>query len=217
MRLFASGPWAPVAILAIGVLVTSGGVRQQRSMPLAAPLEEHVPMVLDGMQGEDVVVSEAEQRVAGMSEYVLRVYTPPSGNDAEALSLYVGYYDQQTQGKTIHSPKNCLPGGGWEPLTSTRERMDVAGRQVTLNRYLIGNGSARAVVLYWYQGRGRVEANEYLVKWNLLRDQALHGRSDEALVRVIVPVSGDDEEVAYQRAVDVAREMIPRVERALPD
>ena len=42
---------------------------------------------------------------------------------------------------------------------------------------------------YWYQGRGRVVASEYAVKWNLLRDAALLGHTEEALVRVQVPVS----------------------------
>src|SRR5437762_12709352 len=31
---------------------------------------------------------------------------------------------------------------------------------------------------YWYQGRGRVEANEYVVKWNLIQD-AIPFRSEE--------------------------------------
>ena len=30
---------------------------------------------------------------------------------------FVSYYERQTQGKTIHSPRNCLPGAGWEVLT----------------------------------------------------------------------------------------------------
>jgi hypothetical protein len=71
------------------------------------------------------------------------------------------------------------------------------------------------VVLYWYQGRGRVQANEYIVKWDLLRDQALYGRSDEALVRIIVPVR-TTEALAYEQAVRVARELAPAVDRALP-
>jgi EpsI family protein len=86
---------------------------------------------------------------------------------------------------------------------------------VTVNRYLIGNGPLKSLVLYWYQGRGRVEQNEYAVKWDLLRDQALLGRSDEALVRVIVPVR-TTEEAAYTQAEQVAKELVVHVDRALP-
>jgi EpsI family protein len=84
-----------------------------------------------------------------------------------------------------------------------------------VNRYLLQKGTAQALVLYWYQGRGRIEANEYAVKWDLLRDAALRGRSEEALVRLIVPVTGTPAE-AFERASRIARATIPAVERALP-
>lgn len=213
--------WAPAAVLAVGMVLTLGGVKEQRRMALEAPLSETVVREIDGYTVEDLIVSEAEQNVAGMDDYVLRIYTPEGITDEAAAaaatsSVYVGYYERQTQGHTIHSPKNCLPGGGWEPLVSSRDQIAVGGRMVPVNRYLIGNGPAQAVVLYWYQGRGRVAANEYLVKWELLRDQALHGRSDEALVRVIVPVTQTGEAAAYAEAVRIASDLVPSVAQALP-
>ncbi len=204
--------WVAAAILGFGALMTLGFVRPQRSLELRRPLSAVVPTRLEGRAGSDVPISDAEQRIAGMTTYVLRIY----GEGESAFSVYVGYYDRQEQGKTIHSPKNCLPGGGWEPLVQKREEIATAAGTVPVNRYLIGNGSARALVLYWYQGRGRVAANEYRVKWDLLRDQALLGRSDEALVRVVVPVQNDDEDAAYARAVRVARTLVPSVYTALP-
>jgi EpsI family protein len=210
--------WWPVPVLLFGLLLVTGTVKPQRAVPLRAPLDTSIPMVLAGWTGSDVEISEAEQQVAGMSNFVLRYYSP-AGAGAKSgpndFSVYVGFYDRQYQGKTIHSPKNCLPGGGWEPLTSSRERIQTPLGEIPVSRYLIGNGPAKAVVLYWYQGRGRVQANEYLVKWDLLRDQALHGRSDEALVRIIVPV-GTTEAAAYEQAVRVARELVAGVDRALP-
>ena len=215
--------WWPVPLLVLGVLLVTGTVKPQRAIPLRAPLAASIPRVLDGWEGVDVEISEAEQDVAGMSNFVLRRYHPAGGDPESAgatgagYSVYVGYYDRQAQGKTIHSPKNCLPGGGWEPLTSSIERIDTPLGRVPVSRYLIGNGPAKAVVLYWYQGRGRIEASEYVVKWNLLRDQALYGRSDEALVRIIVPVTdGAGEGAAYEHAVRIARELAPAVDRALP-
>ncbi|MBA2671482.1 MAG: EpsI family protein [Gemmatimonadetes bacterium] len=210
--------WLPAAILGFGLILLSGGVREQVSMPLVAPLDTSVPTEVLGYTATDVEISEEEQRVAGMTNFVLRLYSPPGevdGSMAEAFSIYVGYYDRQSQGKTIHSPRNCLPGGGWEPLTSSRERIPTPTGQIPVNRYLIGNGQAQALVLYWYQGRGRTEANEYLVKWHLLQDQALHGRSDEALVRVIVPVTTTEED-AYAKAVSVAGQLVQSVDRAIP-
>lgn len=208
--------WAPAVLLTLGACATYGGVREQRSMTLRAPLDASIPLAIQGFPSRDIAIPKAEQKVAGMDSYVLRLYGPDGAADAAAgFSVYVGYYEQQSQGNTIHSPKNCLPGGGWEPLVSSREMVATPQGQVPVNRYLIGNKDARALVLYWYQGRGRVEANEYTVKWHLLRDQAMHGRSDEALVRVIVPVTTSEED-AYKLATQVVGTIVPAVNRALP-
>ncbi len=208
--------WAPAIVFALGALVTLG-IDTQRSVPLQAPLETAIPASFASYGSKDVVISDEEQRVAGMSDYLMRVFQEPgtAAASAYAFSLYVGYYESQTQGKTIHSPKNCLPGAGWEALTNQRVAITTPQGPITVNRYLLQNKQQRALVLYWYQGRGRVEANEYRVKWDLLRDSALRGRSDEALVRVIVPVTGSEQE-AFKLASRVASEMVPAVNRSLP-
>ena len=139
----------------------------------------------------------------------------PAPGTRRYFTLYVGYYDRQTQGKTIHSPKNCLPGSGWEPLTSRAAEIATAQGPVRVNRYLIQKGSQQALVLYWYQGRGRVAANEYGVKWDLLRDAALRRRSEEALVRIVVPVT-TSEAAAFDVATGMGRRIVPAVFAALP-
>lgn len=207
--------WAPAILLCLGVVVTLG-IDTQRTVPLRAPLAASVPARFASYGSRDVVISDEEQRVAGMSDYLMRVYQAGgAAAGAYAFSLYVGYYESQTQGRTIHSPKNCLPGAGWEALTNRRVAVATPRGPVTVNRYLLQNKGQRALVLYWYQGRGRVEADEYRVKWHLLRDSALRGRSDEALVRVIVPVTGSEQD-AFELAARVAGEMVPAVDRSLP-
>jgi EpsI family protein len=80
---------------------------------------------------------------------------------------------------------------------------------MTVNRYLLEKESNRAIVYYWYQGRDRVSWNEYAVKWELLRDKAVHGRSEEALVRIVVPLRGRDTQTADSIASAAAREVVP--------
>ena len=89
------------------------------------------------------------------------------------------------------------------------------GTVVQVNRYMLRREEDRALVLYWYQGRGRVAHNEYAVKFDLLRDAALRGRTDEALVRIVVPVT-QAEETAFSLARDFAALVIPALEGALP-
>jgi EpsI family protein len=222
--------WTPAVLLVVGAILTVG-VDTQRAMALRAPLGQMVPGTIAGYEGTDAPISEDEIRVVGVTDYLYRVFergareaSPVDGSDtgAEAsagasapFTLYIGYYDQQSRGKTIHSPKNCLPGAGWEALTSTTRAVRSEGRSYTVNQYLIKRGDQQAMVFYWYQGRGRVESNEYRVKFDLLRDSALRGRSDEALVRLVVPVV-ESEAQAVRLAEEAAAQVIPAVKRALP-
>ncbi|HWO88347.1 MAG TPA: EpsI family protein [Gemmatimonadales bacterium] len=184
-------------------------------MPLVAPFAQVIPGEIAGYRGRDARMADWEVTVVGVSTYLLRNYEAPTDPDRDWFSVYVGYYDRQTQGRTIHSPKNCLPGAGWEALASSTTDIATPRGTFTVNRYLLQNKQQQALVLYWYQGRGRIEANEYRVKWNLLRDAAVRQRTEEALVRIVVPLTGDDTG-ALDLATRAAAELIPALELALP-
>jgi EpsI family protein len=206
--------WIPAGVLAAGFLLNSTLVaRRAGTTPLAGNLQSVADTVL-GAVGVDVPVSEEEARVAGFTDYIRRDFTT---DDGRTFSLYVGYYDEQRQGKSIHSPRNCLPGAGWDPVSqSVQTATSDAHGAFQFNRYELVNQNARAVVYYWYQGRGRVEQNEYKVKYQLLRDAALHGRTEEALVRIVVMVRDDDIEAADRLAMELAGPLVDDVERVLP-
>lgn len=173
--------YLPAGILFIGAAFVVH-TRGQSAIPLAAPLSTVLDTV-SGYKAKDQKISDDERRVAGMSNYVARMYTADS---TVAFTTLVSYYERQTQGKTIHSPRNCLPGAGWEILSGGTKPVVADGAAHVVNHYVLKNGAATAIAYYWYQGRGRVVANEYAVKWNLLRDAALAGHTEEALVRVVV-------------------------------
>jgi EpsI family protein len=203
----------PFAVLAAGALMVQG-VDRQRPMPLAQPLGLAVPTELVGHTAVDRELSGEETAVIGVSDYLLRDYS--SADSSGGFNLYIGYYVQQTQGRTIHSPKNCLPGGGWEAINSQFASVTtVEGEAVEVNRYLLQHEQEQVLVLYWYQGRGRVAANEYSVKWDLLRDAAFRGRTEEALVRIVVPIDRG-ESAAFELAHRVAAQVIPDLKGALP-
>jgi EpsI family protein len=147
----------------------------------------------------------------GVDDYIHRTYLADGGRP---IGLYAGYYGSQRQGDTIHSPQNCLPGAGWRPVESSVLTIDVDGRSVPVNRYVIQKGLDKQVVLYWYQGRGRVVANEFKNKALLMWDAATLRRTNGGLVRVIAPQNpaGD----ATRDAVAFATALIPRLERLMP-
>ena len=210
--------WAPAVVLLAGATMTVG-IDTQREMPLRASLADALPSRIANYAARDVELAAEEVQAAGVSEYLFREFIPVqesiAGGPATSFSVYVGYYESQTQGRTIHSPKNCLPGAGWEALQSERVTIDTPAGPRVANQYLLQREEQQALVLYWYQGRGRVEANEYMVKAQLLRDAALRGRSEEALVRIVVPITTD---IAAARALalDVAGQLLGAVEAALP-
>jgi len=207
--------WTPAAVLVVGALLATVGVKAQRALPLRAPLARTVPASIEGFPSREVTISREEVQVVGMSSYLARVYETADTAQPVAFTLYVGFYEQQTQGRTVHSPKNCLPGAGWEALASRTATVATDAGAVVVNRYLIQKGRERALVFYWYQGRGRVAHDEYRVKWDLLRDAAIRRRSDEALVRVVVPLRSGEAD-ADSLATRVTRTLVPAVFAALP-
>lgn len=185
--------------LVIAALVVAAGVYARGARSAEPHVDRHALSALPWRIGEwtgaeaeplpdDVVLQ------LGVDEYVNRRYA----NGAVPISLYIGYYASQRQGDTIHSPQNCLPGAGWHPVEAGRETLDVGGRQVDVNRYVISKGLNSQVVLYWYQGRGRVVANEYANKALLMLDAARLGRTNGGLVRLITPVASTPDEAARQ-------------------
>lgn len=203
--------WIPGGILTLGCVLTLAINRQERT-PLFLPLDS-IPMTLAGRPGVAGSIPREQERAAGVSQYIFRAYAA----EVAPFDVYVGYYEEQTQGKTIHSPKNCLPGSGWEALNQSTSTLQTATGTETVNRYLLQNQQRRALVFYWYQGRGRVAANEYRVKWELLRDSALRGRSEEALVRIVVYLTPNTtEEQATALATRVATDLIPAISQVLP-
>jgi EpsI family protein len=206
--------WIPAGVLALGAVLNASLVsRRAGTTPLIGNLQTVADTVL-GAVGIDSPVDSAEARVAGFTDYIRRNYALDDGRE---FSLYVGYYDEQRQGKTIHSPRNCLPGAGWDPVGRSVVHAETAAYgTIDINRYELVNEDRRAIVYYWYQGRGRVAQNEYRVKYELLRDAAVHGRTEEALVRIVVEVKNNDITAADVLAMEIAGGLADDVERVLP-
>ncbi len=205
--------FAPALVLAFGALLLLS-VQAQRTMALQAPLSG-VDHPIEGYASRDLEVPEDQLKVGGFTSYLNRVYLTDEGK--EVYGVFVGFFDSQQQGKTIHSPKNCLPGGGWEAMTHHRVDMETPVGAVPVNRYVIANKNHQALVYYWYQGRGRVAANEYLVKLDLLRDAALRRRTDEALVRLVIPITPEMSEAqADELARRAAASLVPTLYEHLP-
>jgi EpsI family protein len=216
MRTQAKHFWAMAALLLLGGAVinfwaASGEARAPRRALAEFPSE------VGGWRqaGRDTRFDAATEAVLRADDYVSRDY---AGAGGLAASLYVGYYATQRTGATYHSPLNCLPGSGWtlnDP--SVVEVKPADGRApFTANRYVIEHGGERLLMLYWYQGRGRAVASEYVDKAYTVFDSIRLRRSDGAMVRVLVPVRGSESE-ATETATQFAAQVAPNLAAYVPN
>jgi len=198
-------PFAGVIAILGATLATSAYTERRHPQSLTHPLND-IPVSLAGWNfAQDAPLPPNELKRLVLTDYVSRIYSRGS----QYLSLFIAYYAEQRSGESMHSPKHCLPGSGWEIWQYGSVEVPVNGAAVTVNKYSIHKGSERQIVLYWYQSGSRVIASEYVGKFLLMKDAVLDGRTDGALVRVMLP----DRPGAVEEAVAFASKLIPEVQR----
>lgn len=150
-----------------------------------------------------------------LTDYVVRDYVDPAGRE---LNLYIGYWDTQRKGAQIHSPKNCLPGSGWEPVEASFLKIPLPAPHppITVNSYLIQKDRDQLLVLYWYQSQGQVIAGEVPARIEMVKSALVRNRTDGAIVRLMSPIYGNVRETS-DRLVAYAQTMYPILGDYLPN
>jgi EpsI family protein len=208
--------WLMLALLVAGGAVINAWAAAGESRAPRRPLAEFPTEVGAWRQtGRDVRFDAETEAVLRADDYVSRDYVGDGGTSA---SLYVGYYATQRTGATYHSPLNCLPGSGWTLNEPGRVEIRPAdgSRAFEANRYIIEHAGDRQLMIYWYQGRGRAVASEYVDKAYTVFDSIRRRRSDGSMVRVLVPVRGSESE-ALERATQFASQVEPHLAAYVPD
>jgi EpsI family protein len=201
---------AAAVVLVSGIFATHS-FKPKEAAGLQRPLGEF-PSAIGFFRSEDRPFEQQVVRAIGADDYINRIYL----GSAPPIELYVGYYKDQRSGDKIHSPKNCLPGSGWEPIHSSRVQIGSAnGTPVMVNGYLVAQGAKRDMVLYWYQSHGRIVASEYWAKFLLIADGLKNRPTDGAMIRIWT-TAADGEETAQSRAVEFARSIYPQIDGFLP-
>ncbi len=204
--------FAVLVVLLAGVGVLLHHHDRPEVLPARLPLSSF-PFQIGSWHGTSLPISAEALSVLGPGEFLMRDYENAVG---DPVSLYIAYFPSQRTGDTIHSPKNCLPGAGWSPLESGRLNVrNPDGSVMTVNRYIVGKGLSRALVLYWYQAHGRVTASEYTAKIRLVEDAIRLNRTDGALVRIVVPFTTDSR-AAQQAALAFIRRIQPVLDAYIP-
>jgi EpsI family protein len=203
-----------IAIVAVGVVVNAWAYLGEAHVD-RKQLKEFPEQVGNWRQsGPDVVLDDATLSVLRASDYLMRYYR---GADGQRANFYVGYYASQREGASFHSPLNCLPGTGWSLSEPGKAMISLPdGSQFAANKYVIENGDDKSLMLYWYQGRGRMVASEYWGKVYTVIDSVRLRRSDAAMVRVTVPL-GDSEDAALKSALDLSEKAVAALPQFVPN
>lgn len=181
-------------------------------VPNNAPLLG-LPLTIGNWKVAKEMEVDAETReVLKADDLLSRWYTAPDG----AANLFIAFFKTQRTGQSPHSPKNCLPGSGYQPSQSGKIDVVTGGETITINHYLVSRGDESSLVLYWYQSQGQVIADEFSAKFYLVANSIKKHRSDTALVRVVVPVLPGQTAKADEIGIKFVKDLYPIVRDYLP-
>ena len=209
-------------VLLLGVLlITAVGFNYLQAREDIIPLRKpflNFPLHLGQWQGRNEYLDQANLNELKLTDYAIINYAKPEAG--ESVSFYSAYYQAQRGGAAVHSPKGCMPGGGWEIADITQislPELQLEGKALDVNRVLIQKGTSKQLVYYWFQQRGRSITNEYLVKWYLFIDALSMNRADGSLVRLVTAV-GENEDVksADLRLQGFMKDLVPELPAYIP-
>ena len=207
-------------VILVTVLIFIGGaganyLRYVEPVPDRGPDLDGIPMQAEGYTGSEHFFSEQSYEVLQADTSTLRNYVDAEGH---STWLFLGYFESQKYGSQIHSPKHCLPGGGWK--IASIEPFDLElndGTRRNVNRLIVTERGRRHLMFYWFETRGGIIRNEFALKWDLMVTSLLLRPTDAAIIRVSMPLTADDTiESGTIRALDFFNKLLPSIERSLP-
>ena len=212
-----SSPVVACVAMLVATTVISFQIAGREETPPSRANFLDFPMQLAEWHGEPMAMERQYVDALRFDDYLLANYQGPGG----PINVYAAYYRSQRSGQATHSPKTCIPGGGWE-IASLDEVVVPGGQAADIgfraNRVVIQKGEHKQVVLYWFKQRNRQVTSEYLVKTYLLWDALTMKRSDGALIRLVAAVEpGETEGVADHRIMQMAAVVQPLLPAYVPD
>jgi exosortase D (VPLPA-CTERM-specific) len=207
-----------VPVVLLGLLASSIYVQGKVNVLPERRIFAEFPLKMDDWKGATGTLEENILESLKTEDYIISDYV---NEDGEMVNFYVAYYADQAAGSAAHSPRACIPGGGWlikDLSVRGVDGVEVNGMPLMVNRLLIKKGDYTQLVYYWFQQRGRNLTNEWMVKWFLFWDSMMRNRTDGALVRLTAFVPpGQDVAVADERLVGFANTVFPYLSEYIPD
>jgi EpsI family protein len=204
-----------ISVVLIGATVFVNTLDKGMNVPISVSLDTFPRQIGEWTFLNSRSLPERVEDKLGVDDYLEWDYVSPAGNVA---NLYVSYFSSM-EGKGFHSPRNCMPGAGWDvaslnPLVLETHHSKKA--EVEINEMILQKGIERQVVLYWYQCRGRFVRSEYMEKMYQVLDSILKRRTDGAFIRIMAPVRGIDTDHTTKHLAGFAEQVIPILDQYVP-
>ncbi|MEQ1530903.1 MAG: VPLPA-CTERM-specific exosortase XrtD [Methylococcales bacterium] len=215
--LFNKSLWVILGLLATSALVSQYFAGREEIIP-ERKVFLNFPLKIAAWQGQNEYIAQKYLNELKLTDYVIVNFSNP--DQQSSVNFYTAYFQSQRSGASIHSPRSCIPGDGWQ-ITSLTQRtfadINLAGIPVAVNRAVIEKGDSKQLVYYWFQQRGRSITNEFLLKWYLFYDAIAMNRTDGSLIRIITSVlPGEDIEKADQRLQRFMKDTMAELPPYLP-
>ena len=124
------GTWPRFLSALVCLLATAMALNLRSAREAVVPQTNlaYFPHTINGWNGTDLGLSSDEVATLGPGQFLLRDYDRPN---PPTVTLFLAYYPSQQTGDTMYSPKNRLPGSGWEPTNSgVIQLLSAGGRQI---------------------------------------------------------------------------------------
>lgn len=202
-----------LVLVAAGLLANF--VRFSQVKPKQSPHLENIPFLLSDWTGQELYFTQSSLEVLNADTTLLRVYKNQRGQEA---SLFIAYFNSQKYGSQIHSPKHCLPGGGWNIMVREKEEFQLQdGEKVPFNRMLISDGRESQLMYYCFLTRGGILTNEFMLKADLVLNSVLRRPTDAAIIRIIFPLPKSGIQQQERRLANEFLALFwPQIKQALP-
>jgi EpsI family protein len=183
----------------------------KENMPAISPWSQF-PTEIAGWQTVTESPMEAESLASLQpDDYLDRNYV--SKKRQGIVNLVVVYFRTRRSGRAPHSPQWCLPGAGWKAVSSRVVNLPQRGESglQAINEYIVQKGAERLLVVFWYHQGSHVVTNDVVAQMYALPEMILHGRTDTALVRIIVPFANDQSDPARDAAFEFVHDAFPLI------
>lgn len=206
-------PWRfYLLFILLGIAAFYVYTRSEADVPINKSLDQFPQKMGDWTMTGQARFDERVLAVLLPTDYLSRSY---ADSEDHKLSLYIGFHNGGPSSGPIHSPKQCLPGSGWNRVNEVVRHVQVKDQTIPYVSAIYQKDSEKQLFLYWFQVRDQIVTNEYALKLAMIKNSVLSNRRDSAFIRLSV-MATDNEKQATEIGEQFIRDFFPAIREALP-